>query len=90
MNVYTQTPVNCVWAVSFAGMLLGLLAFAGPSAINAIFSLTIVGLYTAYSVPIACRVLGNTPWHPGPFSLGKFVSDLWWRALCPWTHTTDS
>ncbi|KAF7791784.1 hypothetical protein EIP86_002808 [Pleurotus ostreatoroseus] len=72
MNRYTQTPVNCVWAVSFVGLLLGLLAFAGQSATSAIFSLTVVGLYIAYTIPIASRLLSKTPWRPGPFSLGIF------------------
>lgn len=63
-----------MWAVSLAGLLLGLLAFAGPSATSAIFSLTVVGLYIAYTIPIASRVLSETAWRPGPFSLGVFVS----------------
>ncbi|KAJ3557762.1 hypothetical protein NM688_g1293 [Phlebia brevispora] len=83
MNPYTQTPVNCVWAVSLAGLLLGLLAFAGPSATNAIFSLTVVGLYIAYTIPIASRLSSQRTWRPGPFSLGKLsvpiavVAVLW-------------
>ena len=55
-------------------LLLGLLAFAGPSANSAIFSLAIAGQYTAYSIPILSRFLGGRPWTPGPFSLGRFVS----------------
>lgn len=74
INPSTRTPVNCVWASAAAGLLLGLLAFAGPSAINAIFSLAIIGQYIAFSVPVACRLLGGVPWTPGPFTLGKFVS----------------
>ena len=73
MNRYTGTPVNTViWDAVFA-ILLGLLVFAGPQAINAIFSLSIVGLYVAYSIPIAARYLGSNDFKPGPFSLGVFV-----------------
>ncbi|KAJ3557761.1 hypothetical protein NM688_g1295 [Phlebia brevispora] len=72
MNRYTQTPVNCVWALTLVGLLIGLLGFAGPAAINASFSLSIVGGYIAYTVPISSRLFGPTPWRPGPFSLGKF------------------
>ena len=73
MNTYTQTPVNCVWAISFVGLLLGLLAFAGPTAINAIFSLAVVGSYTAFAIPILSRLLGGTVWRPGPFNLRRLV-----------------
>ena len=57
-------------------MLLGLLAFAGSTAINAIFSLGIIGQYTAFTIPVASRLLGGELWIPGPFSLGKIVSSF--------------
>ena len=74
MNTYTQTPVNCVWAIFLVGLLFGLLAFAGPTAINSIFSLAVVGLYTAFAIPIISRLLGGAPWRPGPFNLRRLVS----------------
>lgn len=76
MNSYTQTPVNCVWAATFVGLVLGLLAFAGPTAINAIFSLGVVGSYLAYCIPISSRLICGARWQPGPFSLGILVSVL--------------
>jgi len=72
MNKYTQTPVNCVWFAAFISLLLGLLAFAGPAAIGAIFTLVVTGQYIAYSIPILCRFYGGVEWVPGPFTLGKF------------------
>ncbi len=74
INRRTQTPVNCVWASIVCMFLLGLLVFAGPSAINAIFSLGVIGQYIAFGIPIASRFLGGTPWRPGPFTLGKLAS----------------
>ncbi|KAI8986825.1 APC amino acid permease [Trametes punicea] len=72
INNRTKTPVNAVWASVFIALLLGLLAFAGPSANSAIFSLAIAGQYTAFSLPIASRFLGGREWVPGPFNLGRF------------------
>ena len=60
--------------LALVALALGLLAFAGPTADSAIFSLGIAGQYTAYAIPIACRFLGGRPWAPGPFSLGRYVS----------------
>ena len=48
MNAHTGTPVNTVWFTCGFAVLLGLLAFAGAQAINAVFSLSIVALYIAY------------------------------------------
>ncbi len=52
MNAYTRTPVNTVWFVAISSILLGLLAFAGDSAINAIFSMSITALYVGESVTV--------------------------------------
>ncbi|KAI0077673.1 APC amino acid permease [Panus rudis PR-1116 ss-1] len=72
MNSFTKTPVNTVWFVCILAAFLGLLAFAGASAINAIFSLSVTALYVAYAIPIAARFLGQNAFQPGPFSLGWF------------------
>lgn len=81
MNKYTQTPVNTVFFVALLSLLLGLLAFAGPQAINAIFSLSIVALYVAYAIPIVARFAFDNDFKPGPFNLGIFVSFLHYRVL---------
>lgn len=73
MNSYTGTPVNTVLFDAFFALLLGLLAFAGGQATNAIFAIGIIALYIAYSIPIAARFLGDNNFKPGPFNLGILV-----------------
>lgn len=101
MHPWTQTPVTCVWFACGASLLLGLLAFAGPAAIGAIFSLVPTGQFVAYSIPIACRFLGGAEWVPGPFTLGRWglpvaIIALLWMAfsivilMFPTTPTVDS
>ncbi|KAF8961614.1 amino acid/polyamine transporter I [Flammula alnicola] len=72
MNSYTETPVNTVWFDAILAIALGLLVFAGNQAINAVFALSVTGLYYAYSVPIAVRFIGDNDFKPGPFNLGIF------------------
>ncbi|TRM56268.1 amino acid permease-domain-containing protein [Schizophyllum amplum] len=72
MNARTGTPVNTVWFVATLSLLLGLLAFAGDQAINAVFSLSVIALYIAYTIPIVARFAGDNDFKPGPFSLGWF------------------
>lgn len=74
MNSFTGTPVNTVWFVAAVSILLGLLALAGSEAINAVFALSVTGLYVAYSIPIASRFIFKNNFKPGPFNLGIFVS----------------
>ncbi|GBE87110.1 Uncharacterized amino-acid permease [Sparassis crispa] len=76
MNSFTGTPVNTVWFSCICAGLLGLLAFAGSVAINAIFSLSVVALYVAYAIPIAARFLGDNDFKPGPFNLGRFSAPV--------------
>ncbi|CAE6429264.1 unnamed protein product [Rhizoctonia solani] len=73
MNPYTKTPVNTVWFSVSISALLGLLAFAGEAAIGAVFALSVIGLYIAYTIPIGARFLfkGHN-YKPGPFNLGAF------------------
>ncbi|KAF8152805.1 APC amino acid permease [Pholiota molesta] len=70
MNSYTKTPVNTVWFDAILSLALGLLVFAGSQAINAVFALSVTGLYYAYSVPIVVRFTGDNDFKPGPFNLG--------------------
>lgn len=76
INPYTKTPVVGAWMAAILGVFLGLLAFAGPAAISAIFSLGIAGLNLAYVIPLAARIFARDVFRPGPFSLGKLVSLL--------------
>lgn len=73
MNSYTKTPVNTVWFCAFFAIILGLLAFAGQQAINAVFSISVIALYVAYAIPIVARFTFNNNFKPGPFNLGVFV-----------------
>jgi amino acid transporter len=67
MNSFTKTPVNTVWFVAIISIILGMLSFAGPQAINAIFSLSVTALYIAYSIPIIARFVFTNDFKPGPF-----------------------
>ncbi|KAG5636078.1 hypothetical protein H0H81_009198 [Sphagnurus paluster] len=69
---YTRTPVNTVFFDGLLALVLGLLVFAGDQAINALFAISVVGLYIAYAIPIAARFMGKNTFQPGPFSLGIF------------------
>ncbi|KAN0079997.1 Amino acid permease domain containing protein [Tylopilus felleus] len=72
MNSITGTPVNTVWFVAACATLLGLLSLAGTQAINAVFALSVSGLYVSYSIPIAARFIFKNNFKPGPFNLGIF------------------
>jgi amino acid transporter len=73
VNPRVHAPVRCVWFAASVALLLGLLSFAGPNAIGAIFSLGIIAQYASWSIPILARHLGGQKISRGPFHLGAFV-----------------
>ncbi|KZO95119.1 amino acid transporter [Calocera viscosa TUFC12733] len=83
VNPYTRTPVNGVWFVVGIAALLGLLAFASPAAIGAIFAIGAVAQYVAFIVPIFLRVfvVGNR-FRPGPWNLGRWSRPIGFVACC--------
>ena len=56
VNSRTKTPVNSVWFVISIGALLGLLMFASPVAIGAVFSIGAIGQYTAFVTPLGLKL----------------------------------
>lgn len=74
LNQKTRTPIYAVCTSALIAFVIGLLVFAGPVAISAIFSACVVAQYIALSIPILSRLLGGQKWVPGVFDLGRFVS----------------
>ncbi|KAJ7683253.1 amino acid/polyamine transporter I [Mycena rosella] len=70
INPLTNTPVHGVIFLAFLAILLGLLSFAGPLAISAVFSMAIVCQYIGFVTPIIARWVGGQKFVPGPFNLG--------------------
>jgi amino acid transporter len=73
MNPSTKSPINVVWFDAIGALALGLLAFAGDQATNAIFSMSITASYIAYAIPVLVRYTGGSDLRPGPFNLGILV-----------------
>jgi len=69
INPHTQTPVHAVILIAVMTILLGLLSFAGPLAISAVFTMNIVCQYIGFTTPIIARWVGGQKFVPGPFNL---------------------
>lgn len=84
VNSRTKTPVNAVWFVLTLGALLGLLMFASPVAIGAVFSIGAIAQYVAFIFPVALKlfVVGDK-FRPGPWNLGRFSKPIGVVA-CAW------
>lgn len=63
----TRTPVYATWGVLGVAALLGLLMFASPVAIGAVFSIGAIAQYTAFTTPVALKLF---------FDHGRFVPGM--------------
>jgi amino acid transporter len=75
VNKHTKSPVNAVWFCQFIGALLGLLMFASPVAIGAVFSIGAIAQYMAFVTPIALKIfVAGDKFRPGESSLNYRVT----------------
>jgi hypothetical protein len=64
-----RTPVNALWFDLSINALLGLLMFASPVAIGAVFSIGAIAQYIAFTIPIALRLTAAAnKFRPGELS----------------------
>ncbi|KAJ7822857.1 amino acid/polyamine transporter I [Mycena leptocephala] len=72
INPQTKTPVHAVVFLAAMAILLGLLSFAGPQAISAVFTMLIACQYICFTTPVRrnCTLGGGQKFVPGPFNLG--------------------
>lgn len=75
INQKTKQTVNAVWLVVFFCIIIIFLAFASRVAVEAVFSLSALGMDTSYLIPIVCRQIfqdhPEVQFQPGPFYLGR-------------------
>ncbi|KAE9371918.1 amino acid transporter-like protein [Stipitochalara longipes BDJ] len=90
VNSRTKTPVNSVWFVLTIGALLGLLMFASPVAIGAVFSLGAIAQYSAFVTPLGLKLFfAGDKFRPGPWNLGRWSKPIgavavgWWLLIIP-------
>ncbi|CAL8465981.1 g5517 [Coccomyxa elongata] len=71
VNPKTGTPLNACWAMTAMAYLLGLPMIHSDEAFGAISSISSVGLYISYFVPITLRMIKRKTFVLGPFRLGR-------------------
>lgn len=69
----TKTPVFATWGILAISALLGLLMFAGGTAIGAVFSIGAIAQYTSFTFPVALKLFfDHGRFKPGTFTCGIY------------------
>jgi amino acid permease (GABA permease) len=72
INPRTQTPTSAVWLAAGGAFLLGLPALWNSTAYAAVTSVSVIGLYIAYVIPVYLRLRQGEAFTPGPWHLGRW------------------
>ncbi|KAG5532320.1 hypothetical protein RHGRI_026824 [Rhododendron griersonianum] len=82
-----EVPINAVWLSAFIAFCMALTSLGSLVAFQAMVSLTTIGLYLAYGLPIFLRItLARKSFAPGPFNLGRYGVLVGWIAVL-WVAT---
>ncbi|WP_424184604.1 amino acid permease [Actinokineospora sp. G85] len=72
INKRTRTPTNSVWLAAVGAFVLAVPYLWSATAYAAVTSIAVVGLYTAYVIPIFLRVRQGDRFERGPWHLGRW------------------
>ncbi|BDA43078.1 Amino-acid permease BAT1 [Coccomyxa sp. Obi] len=81
VNPLTKTPINAVIFMCTLAFILGLPMLNSVAAFFAVTSISVIGLYISYAIPIFIRLLNNKAFEPGPFNLGMAGIVISWIAV---------
>jgi amino acid transporter len=62
----TQTPVKAVWLAAVCAFSLGVPSLWSTTALSGILSINVIGLFSAYAIPIFLRLRQGRDFRPGP------------------------
>ncbi|NUR26912.1 MAG: amino acid permease [Catenulispora sp.] len=68
----TRTPVNAVWLAAGGAFVLGLPSLWNSTAYAAVTSISVIGLYIAYVIPVFLRLRQGSSFERGPWNLGRW------------------
>ncbi|HEY0420364.1 MAG TPA: amino acid permease [Acetobacteraceae bacterium] len=69
VNRRTKTPTNAVWFAAGCAFALGVPSLWNTTALPAILSVNVVGMYSAYGITIWLRLRQGESFEPGPYRL---------------------
>jgi amino acid transporter len=86
INKRTRTPTNSIWLAVAGAAILTLPAIWNTAAYFAVTSISVIGLYIAYAIPIFLRLLAGDrfvrgPWHLGAWSRPIGIVAVVWVAF---------
>ena len=84
----SRVPRYAVWVAVLGAAVLGVLNLWSTVAFNAAITINVIGLYTAYAIPVFLRLRRGEEFQRGPWHLGKWSPVVGWIAIV-WVVAAD-
>src|SRR3989440_4224008 len=75
-----RTPARAIWVAAIIAFIPALAQFPVPAVYSIVVSISVIGLYVSYEIPVLLALIYPKRWTPGPWNLGRYWPIVGWIA----------
>src|SRR5947199_192205 len=76
-----RTPARAIWVAAIIAFIPALAQFPVPAVCSIVVSISVIGLYVSYVIPVLLALIYPKRWTPGPWNLGRWWPIVAWAAI---------
>jgi amino acid transporter len=76
-----RTPARAIWVAAVIAFIPALAQFWVPPVYSIVTSISVIGLYVSYVIPVLLALIYPNRWRPGPWNLGRWWPVIAWLAV---------
>src|SRR6267143_956128 len=76
-----RTPARAIWVAAIIAFIPALAQFPVPAVYSIVVSISVIGLYVSYVIPVLLALIFSDRWKPGPWNLGRYWPIVAWVAV---------
>lgn len=76
-----RTPARAIWIAAIIAFIPMVAQFPVPAIYSIVTSISVIGLYVSYVIPVLLALIYPDRWKPGPWNLGRYWPIVAWLAV---------
>ncbi len=76
-----RTPARAIWVAAVIAFIPALAQFPVAAVYSIVVSISVIGLYVSYVIPVLLALIYPDRWKPGPWNLGRWWPVVGWAAV---------
>ena len=76
-----RTPARAIWVAAIVAFIPMVAQFPVPAIYSIVVSISVIGLYVSYVIPVLLALIYPDRWKPGPWNLGRYWPIVAWAAV---------